>query len=77
MALDKRAQGFVQSQQQAPRGNKYGLSQDEPEVARSLAKGDDRLSDDQRLQTYATNKQRYRQARADGSYRDDQGRVTR
>ncbi len=75
--LDDIAANFVRSQQRPQQSNKYGLSEDEIAIARGLASGDKTLSNDDRDRIYSENRQRYRQARRDGSYRDDQGRVTR
>ena len=74
--LDKIAAGFV-AQQQPPQGNRYGLSNDEVEIAHGTASADKSLTDDAREQIYAQNKMKLRQMRASGQYRDDQGRVTR
>jgi hypothetical protein len=76
-ALDRRAQGFIASQQAQPQTSKYGLSQDEVEIARGIAGNDRGLSGDDRERIFAENKLKLARARADGSYRDDQGRVTR
>jgi len=76
-ALSRIACNLAASQQQRPQGNRYGLSRDEIEVAHGLASGDRKLTNEQREEAYARNKARYQQARRDGSYRDDQGRVTR
>jgi hypothetical protein len=38
---------------------------------------DENVSKKERIEQYLRNEQRYRQMRADGSYRDDQGRVGR
>jgi len=72
-ALDRIANQYVASQQQ-PQGNRWNLSNEEMEVAKGSHSGG---TVEERIEEYARNKQRYRQARADGSFRDDQGRVTR
>jgi hypothetical protein len=72
-ALDRIAQTFVQQQQQ-PRGNQFGLNQDEVEIANGIAGSDKTISNEQRQQAYAANKDRLRHMRATGQYRDDQGR---
>lgn len=73
-ALDRIAQTFVASQQRQPQGNKHGLSDEEIEVAKNWTCGG---TADQRIDEYARNKQRYQQLRANGRYRDDQGKVTK
>lgn len=75
--LDRRARGFVQSQQAQPQGNKYGLNNDEVQVARTLSAGSTTMTNDDRERIYAENRAKYRHQRATGEYRDDQGRVTR
>jgi hypothetical protein len=54
----------------------YGLSGNELAVAKGWT-SDQTITDEDRVRQYVQNRQRYRQARADGSYRDDNGRVTR
>jgi hypothetical protein len=54
----------------------YGLSARDLSVAKGWTNASD-MTDEDKVRTYLQNKQRYRQARADGSYRDDQGTVTR
>ena len=73
-ALDRIAHQYVQQSQAQPRGNKWNLSTEEIEVAKGSHSGG---TVEERIEEYARNKQRYRQARADGSYRDDQGSVRR
>lgn len=73
-ALNTIANQYVRSQQQQPRGSKYGLSQDEMEIAHGFASGDRSMSNDEREKTYAENRDRLRHMRATGAYRDDQGR---
>jgi hypothetical protein len=75
-ALERRAQGFVASQQR-PQSNEFGLSKDEQDIAHGIASNDPRLSKQDRERTYAENKHKLRLARANGSYRDDQGVVSR
>jgi hypothetical protein len=65
----------------APQGgaaaiDRYGLNETEREVAKSWT-NDANISEDQRLRTYAEQKQRYQHQRATGQYRDDQGTVRR
>lgn len=69
-ALAARVNFHAASQQQQPQGNKYGLSDDEMEVAKNSHSAG---TSDQRIEEYARNKQRYQHARATGQYRDDQG----
>ena len=76
-ALSRIAGNLAQQQQQQPQGNRYGLNRDEMEVAHGLASGDRSMTNAQREETYARNKARYQQARASGSYRDDQGSIRR
>lgn len=76
-ALRVRAQRYYSAQQSQPQGNKYGLSPDEIEIARGVASGDRRMSNDERERLYAENKSRYQRMRATGEYRDDQGTVRR
>jgi len=73
-ALDRRAQGYVASQQAQPQGNAYGLSNDEIEVAKNSHSAG---TADERIEEYAKNKALYRHKRATGEYRDDQGTVRR
>jgi hypothetical protein len=54
----------------------YGLTAQEIGVAKGWTT-DPNLSDDAKVQAYVENRQRLRQMRADGSYRDDQGVVRR
>jgi hypothetical protein len=75
-ALDKIATNFVAAQQQ-PAGNRYGLSQDEMEIAHGIAGNDASMSLEQREALYSRNKQRLNHMRATGQYRDDQGSVRR
>lgn len=69
----------VQRQQQAQQRNPHGFNSTEVEIALSLPDRHDapRLSKEQKLNLYAQNKQRYWEARRNGSYRDDQGVVRR
>jgi hypothetical protein len=66
-----------------PASNKFGLSPAEAEVARNSfgpIKRNGRMvdmTDDEKLEAYAKNKQRYRSMVADGSYSIDQGSVRR
>lgn len=55
---------------------KYGLTSQQVAVAKGWT-SDPKLSDESKVKTYIENANRYRQARADGLYRDDNGRVTR
>jgi predicted RecB family nuclease len=71
-ALDRIAQNFVAGQQQ-PRGNQFGLSQDEVEIANGIAGSDKTINNEQRQQAYAANRDRLRHMRATGQYRDQQG----
>jgi hypothetical protein len=76
-ALDRVANNYVVGQSRAQAQNRYGLSKEEQEVAHGLASGDRTMTNDQREQTYAANKEKLRHMRATGEYRDDQGRVSR
>jgi hypothetical protein len=79
-ALDRVSAAYGQQQAahaQQQRQNPYGLSDDERAIAHGNGQGDPRLSNADRERIYAEQKARYQQARRDGSYRDDQGRVTR
>ena len=73
-ALNTIANQYVATQQAQPQGNRWNLSNEELEVAKGSHSGG---TVEERIEEYARNKQRYRQARANGSFRDDQGRVTR
>jgi hypothetical protein len=75
-ALDRIAQNFVAARQQ-PQGNQYGLNEDEIAVAHGIASNDPRMSKDDRERLYAEKRQQLRAMRANGSYRDDPGRVSR
>jgi hypothetical protein len=72
-AVDQIANRFVASQQQ-PRGNQYGLSDDEVSIARGISGGDSSLTNDDRERIYSANKNKLRHMRQTGQYRDDQGR---
>jgi hypothetical protein len=54
----------------------YGLSAKEIGIAKNWT-SDPNITDEDKVREYVSQRQRYRAARADGSYRDDQGRVTR
>ncbi|EHR03225.1 hypothetical protein [Bradyrhizobium sp. WSM471] len=71
-ALDKVASNLL-TQMQQPRGNAYGLSDDEVTIAKGISGGDDRLTNEDRLKIYAQQKEKLRYQRATGQYRDDQG----
>lgn len=73
-ALAQRAQQFAASQRAQPQGNKYGLTDEEVEVAKASHGAG---TDEERIAEYARNKQRYQHMRATGEYRDDQGTVRR
>jgi hypothetical protein len=66
-ALNGIARNLVM-QQAAPRGNRFGLTQDELDIAKSCRQTDEE---------YARNKDRLQYLRATGQYRDDQGTVRR
>jgi hypothetical protein len=51
---------------------KFGISPNELGVAKNWTSAPN-LSDDDKVQTYLQNKQRYQYAKATGQYRDDQG----
>ena len=76
-ALGQIANAHVASQQRAQPSNRYGLSADEVTIANGIGSGDPKLTNDDRQKIYAENRAKYQQARRDGSYRDDQGRVSR
>jgi hypothetical protein len=69
-------QHYSQQQAQQPR-NRYGLSDAEVEVARGIAGSDPRLTNEQREEIYAREKQKLGYMRRTGQYRDDQGQVSR
>jgi hypothetical protein len=71
-ALDNIANKYVASQQR-PRGNQFGLNQDEMDIANGIASGDQTITNEERQRAYAHNKERLRYMRATGQYRDDQG----
>ncbi|MBR1298549.1 hypothetical protein [Bradyrhizobium sp. AUGA SZCCT0042] len=71
-ALDGIARNYAVQQQQ-PRGNRFGLSADEVSIAHGIAGGDPNISNEQREQVYAHNRDKLRHLRAIGAYRDDQG----
>jgi hypothetical protein len=71
--LDNIAQNYVASQQQ-PRGNQFGLNDDEVTIANGTASADKTISNEERQRAYAFHKDRLRHMRATGQYRDDQGR---
>ena len=73
-ALDRIANQYVASQQAQPQGNKWNLSNEEVEVAKASHSAG---TAEERIEEYARNKQRYRQMRQSGAYRDDQGAVRR
>jgi len=71
--VDQIANRFVASQQ-APRGNQFGLSDDEVSIARGISGGDSSLTNDDRERIYSANKNKLRHMRQTGQYCDDQGR---
>jgi hypothetical protein len=71
-ALAQRANIMVAQQQAQPRGNAYGLTDDEIAVAKAAHSGG---SVDERIRSYAEQKQRYQHMKATGAYDDTQGRV--
>jgi hypothetical protein len=88
-ALDRVAQNLARGQQPQPIAGAENLSREDEGLCRkyglsphglAIAKGwtsNSRLPDTEKIETYLRNTQRYNQARADGSYRDDQGVVKR
>jgi hypothetical protein len=54
----------------------YGLSAHQLSIAKGWTGATD-MTDEAKVRTYLENKQRLAQARTNGDYRDDQGRVTR
>src|SRR5581483_8430654 len=74
--LNGMATEYVASRQAAQPSNRYGLSPEEVEVAKNFT-ADPRMSEDQKLATYAEQKAKYQHQRATGQYRDDQGTVRR
>jgi hypothetical protein len=77
MAMDALVYEQQAQQQRAQPQNRYGLNADEVAVANGIGYGDSKLTNDDRQRIYSEQKGRYQQARRDGSYRDDQGRVSR
>ena len=75
-ALAVRANQLDAQQRAQPVRHKYGLSPDEVEVARA-ATANPKLTHDDKEKLYAEQRNRYRNARATGAYRDDQGSVRR
>ena len=73
-SLGRITSNYVSQQQQQPRGNAYGLSNEEIEVAKASHSGG---TVEDRIKEYAQNKARYQHMRATGEYRDDQGMVRR
>lgn len=73
-ALDRIAHQYTASQQAQPQGNRWNLSNEEVEVAKASHSAG---TEEERIEEYARNKQRYRHARATGAYRDDHGTVRR
>ena len=74
-ALDRRAQGFVASQQAAQQGgNRFGLSETERSVAHNSFTAYD-MTKEQKEELYARNRQKYQHMKATGQYSVDQGRV--
>jgi hypothetical protein len=76
--LSQKARNLQHQQQRAQAqqpSNKWGLSRAEEEVALAAIqdRADVRLSREQKLQSYAQQKQRYQQMRASGAYSDGQG----
>jgi hypothetical protein len=73
-ALAQRAQGYAGQQRQAAQeqpGSRYGLSPEQAEIARkSLIDRPDLppMTDDQKYETYAKNRQKYHSMLADGRY---------
>lgn len=74
-ALDNVAKNYVTAQHLP--ANRYGLTQDEIEIANGIAGSDPHMTQDQRQQLYLQNKQKLQYMRATGQYRDDQGTVRR
>jgi hypothetical protein len=74
VALAERANQYIARQQAQPKGNAYGLSDQELAIAKNSHSGG---TVDERLREYASNKQRLQHMRATGQYRDDQGTVRR
>jgi hypothetical protein len=64
------------SRKDADLARRYGLTANELGVAKGWT-SDQTITDEDKVRTYLHQRQRYRQARADGSYRDDQGQVRR
>lgn len=88
-SLSRIANNLVAPQRQAPLQGEDEMSRSDAALARhygltgtqlAVAKGwtsDSKLTDEAKVRTYLENANRYRQARRDGSYRDDNGRVSR
>jgi G:T/U-mismatch repair DNA glycosylase len=73
-AIDRIANQYTRQQQQQPQGNKFGLTPAEVEVAHNSFSG---ASIEERERSYRENRDKLRRMRADGTYRDDQGRASR
>jgi hypothetical protein len=71
-ALAARANQYMAHQQAQPRGNAYGLSDDEIEVAKNSHSAG---SVEDRIRDYAANKQKLAWMRQTGAYDDSQGKV--
>lgn len=63
-----------QSQRMAAPVNKYGLTEEEADVARHSYSGS---TDDEKMQAYAQNRAKYRHMVQTGQYSNDQGMVKR
>jgi hypothetical protein len=76
-ALNQIATAYVAGQQQAQPSNRHGLNKDQVEVAHGIAKGDPKLTNDDREKLYAENRNKLSRMRASGEYADHQGLVRR
>ena len=88
-ALNRIANNLTAGSRQAPLAGEDEMSRSDAALARhygltgtqlAVAKGwtsDNRMSDEAKVRTYIENTNRYRQARASGQYRDDQGSIRR
>ncbi len=68
---------LARSMQPDPDANRYGLSATEQAIARSGFRDDEEMTDDQRDQVYAANKQRYHANKSRGLHDQSQGHTGR
>jgi 3-methyladenine DNA glycosylase Tag len=75
-ALNTIANQYVRQSQAQPQGNKFGLSPAEVEIARTSYTAPD-MTDAQKDETFARNKQKLQSLRASGAYTDSDRQVFR